>query len=73
MIKDFQAIHGERHPVAHRVGDDEWDNKYFSKQRKIMMKAYGAMRTLRLILANHPRTKGIKVPDWLFNAKIWTY
>lgn len=73
MIEDFQSIHNERHPVAHRVGDDEWDNKYFCKQRELMMKAYGAIRTLRLILANHPRAKKVKVPDWLFDGKIWTY
>lgn len=73
MISDFRAIHKKRHPVAHRVAEDVWDNKYFKEQRELMMKAYGAIRTLRLILANHPKTEGITIPDWLFEGKIWTY
>jgi hypothetical protein len=43
------------------------------RRRDLIMKAYNAMRTLRLILANHPNVRGYKVPDWLQTGKIWTY
>ena len=38
-----------------------------------MIEAYGSIRTLRLMLANHPKTKGYEVPDWLYKGEIWNF
>jgi len=73
MIKTFREIRRERGKPAHHVRDDEWDNKYFVKQREMIIKAYQAIRTLRLIFANHPLAKTVEIPDWLYKGKIWTY
>ncbi len=73
MIMAFKEIRNERGPLAHKVRADKWDDSYFAKQRELIMKAYDAIRTLRLILANHPLSKAVKVPDWLYQGKIRMY
>jgi hypothetical protein len=73
MLGVFKRIRRERGPLAHEVQDDRWDDAYFTKQRDLMIEAYGAIRTLRLILANHPASKTVEVPDWLYKAEIRTY
>jgi len=71
MIKVFRSIRKLRQPPAHKVEEDIFNQKYFSKQRKLVIDAYSAIRTLRLIFANHPRVKGYKdIPDWLFKGDI---
>jgi hypothetical protein len=69
MIDVFKRIRRERRSRAHEVRDDRWDDAYFTKQRDLMIEAYGAIRTLRLIFANHPSTKTVKVPDWLYKSR----
>ncbi len=73
MIEIFKRVRKERSPLAHEVQADEWNDKYFAKQRELMIEAYGAIRTLRLILAIHPSSKSVKVPDWLYRAEIRPY
>jgi hypothetical protein len=73
MIEIFKRVRKERGPLAHDVQADEWDDKYFAKQRELMIEAYGAIRTLRLILAIHPATQSVSVPDWLYRAEIRPY
>ena len=59
---------------AHLVNEDQFDQKYFKEQREIIIDAYSAVRTIRLMFANHPRVKieEIEIPDWLQEGKIWT-
>lgn len=73
MIKIFKEIRNARCKPAHHVGDDEWDNQYFVKQRETIKRAYEAIRTLRLIFSNHPFAKKVEVPDWLSKGEIWTF
>jgi len=73
MIRIFKEVRKKRSKPAHHVRDDEWDNRFFREQREIIKRAYQAVRTLRLIFANHPIAKTIKVPDWLYKGEIWTY
>lgn len=73
MIKTFRNIRNERSKPAHHIQDDEWDDKFFSLQREKIKEAYKSIRTLRLIFQNHPLSKSVKVPDWLYKGEIWTY
>src|SRR5713226_4566175 len=50
MIETFKKVRKERGPLAHEVQEDEWNDTYFAKQRELIIEAYGAIRTLRLIL-----------------------
>lgn len=73
-IATFRKIRKMRQKPAHLVNEDQFDQKYFKEQREIIINAYSAVRTLRLMFANHPRVKSaeIKIPDWLQESKIWT-
>jgi hypothetical protein len=73
MIETFKNVRKERGPLAHEVQVDEWNDQYFAKQRELMIEAYGAIRTLRLILAIHPSSISVEVPDWLYRAEIRPY
>ncbi len=70
MIKIFKEIRNARCKPDHHVRDD---NQYFVKQRETIKRAHEAIRTLRLIFANHPLAKTIEIPDWLYKGEIWTF
>ncbi len=74
MLASFRKVRKLRQKPAHSVREDEFDKKYFHEQRSLIMGAYGAVRTLRLVLANHPsvRANPPKIHEFLFEGKIWT-
>lgn len=51
MIAAFKEVRDARSPLAHDLQPDGWDYSYFVKQRELVIKAYDAVRTLRLISA----------------------
>ncbi len=73
-IATMRKIRGMRQRPAHAIDEDRFDQKYFKEQRKLIIEAYSAVKTLRLMLANHPDvdSANIKIPDWLKEGKIWT-
>lgn len=73
-IAILRKIRKMRQKPAHLVNEDQFDQKYFKEQREIIIDAYSAVRTLRLMFANHPRVKSaeIEIPGWLQEGKIWT-
>lgn len=73
MIETFLNVRNLRNKPAHKVDDDKFDQEYLKEQRRLMIEAYSAIRTLRLIFANHPKTKTYVVPEWLFKGEIWTF
>lgn len=70
MIKTFKQIRQDRQDPAHRIVDDKYDVGYFHKQNELMVQAYSAIRTLRLILQNHPKAKDYEPPKWLNEGRI---
>ncbi|MGD1927971.1 MAG: hypothetical protein ACFB12_03590 [Leptolyngbyaceae cyanobacterium] len=73
MIKTFRKIRQLRQKPAHEVNVDSFDQELFRKQREIVINAYKSVRTLRQILANHPkvRVNPPKINEQLFNGEIW--
>jgi len=69
----FRGVRKLRQSPAHKAEDSTFDQKIFKEQRQLAMRAYDAVRTIRLMLANHPAVRSYKVPDELFNGEIWTY
>ena len=55
LIGAFREIRGLRNKPAHTLNDDAYDPALFKEQRRIFLLGYDAVRTLRLILTNHPR------------------
>lgn len=73
MFITFRKIRKLRQSPAHAIKEDVFDQKYFKDQRQLMIEAYDAMHTLRLIFQIHPNAKDYNVPKWLSEGKIWKY
>ena len=73
-IETLRKIRKMRQTPAHKVNEDQFDQNYFKEQRMIIIDAYLAVRTLRLMFATHPKVKStkIEIPDWLEKHQIWT-
>ena len=72
-IAALKKIRKIRQTPAHKLEDNLFDLKYFHEQRELIRDAYTAVRTIRQLLANHPRAKGHDIPDWLYEGKIWVF
>ncbi len=73
MFAIIRKIRGLRSKPAHTYVENEWNNKFFSSQKELMKEAYKAIRTLRLILANNPKSKEVEIPEWLQSGQIRTF
>ena len=73
MISAFREVRRMRQRPAHAIDENVYDHGYVREQRGLISRAYGGVRTLRLILANHPLAKGVVVPSSLTERRIWTY
>jgi len=73
MIKTFRKVRQLRQKPAHKVNTDSFEQDLFKKQREIVANAYDAVRTLRQVLANHPKVRANppKINEHLFNGEIW--
>ena len=74
-LQCLREIRKMRQKPAHAVDENVFDQKYVHEQRKLMIRAYSALRVLRSIFARHPNVKAatIEVPDWLEKGLIWTH
>jgi hypothetical protein len=73
MLQTFKEVRKLRQKPAHSVKENEFDQKYFKEQRTLVINAYDAVRTIRLVLANHPAVEA-NPPDinkLLYEGKIW--
>jgi hypothetical protein len=76
LIDAFKAVRKKRQKPAHSLKPDSFDQKYIHEQRQLVIDAYGAIRTIRLVLANHPKVRvadDLGIPDVLYQGLIWTY
>jgi hypothetical protein len=70
MITCFKEVRRLRQRPAHALDDNMFDQAIYQRQRKVIFDAYTSVRTLRLILVNHPRCRQVEIPDWLYLGKI---
>ena len=75
LIDTFKIVRNQRQKPAHSLKPDEFNQKYFHSQRDLIIKAYDAIRLIRLIFANHQwvRVAYVKIPDLLYQGKVWNY
>jgi hypothetical protein len=75
MVAIFKEVRKMRAPRAHRIQTDEFDQRYFQDQRELIIRAYDGVRTLRLLLANHPAVRRANLPvnELLEKGEIWTF
>ena len=64
----------KRQTPAHSTFKNEYDSSLWTEQNEFMIKIYTAVRNIRLILTNHPKSKTVEIPDYLYDGKhIRTY
>ena len=74
MIEIFRRVRKLRQRPAHAADDNKFDLEYYREQRELVIEAYTAVRTLRMIIANHPGLRDYDgVPEWLHNGEIYNY
>lgn len=73
MLTTLRELRRLRQRPAHASDADVFDQSYFKQQRELVARVYGAVRTLRLLLSNHPKLQSYAVPDWLQDGKFWTH
>lgn len=74
MITAFKKVRKLRQKPAHAIKPDVFDQKFFHQQRELVIAAYTAVRTIRLLFSNHPAVKcaKMKISDAQYQGKIWT-
>ena len=73
LIKPFRIIRKLRQEPAHSLVADEYSTDYFDKQKEIIWEAYCSMKSLRLLLSDHPNSNKELIPSWLDTAEIKNY
>jgi hypothetical protein len=71
MLGVFREVRRLRQKPAHAIVSDKFDQGYYHEQRELMRRVYGAISSLRKILANHPSTLQLEIPRQL-TGRIWT-
>ncbi len=74
-IEALRDVRRQRQKPAHSLDENRFDQRFFKEQRDLIIRAYTAVRTLRLLLANYRAVKiaNIEIPEWLVKGEIWTY
>ena len=73
MLKAFRDVRSRRNKPSHTIMEDAFRPEIHAELRTLMMDAYGAVRVLRQLLANHPAARRIEVDDLLFEGKVWPF
>lgn len=73
LIKTLREVRQQRRHPAHAIKENVFDQQYIHKQRELIIEAYKAVQTIRLMFTNHPKCKDVKVDPILFEGKIWTF
>jgi hypothetical protein len=72
-IAALREVRTLRQKPAHALDENVFDQKYLTQQRHLVIRVYAAVRSIRLLFANHCAAKQVKVPDWLYEGRIWTH
>lgn len=73
IIKPMKEIRSIRRRPAHKIEEDDYDRQYHHKQDQLIIEAYGALRTLRMMFALHPAAKMYEISEWLREGRVVLY
>lgn len=68
IIQPLKKIQKLRQTPAHELYENEYDEKVWSDQNKILEELYYSLSVLRQMLGNHPKNKSYVLPDYLSNS-----
>lgn len=73
IFKSFKKIRRERQNPAHKISENEYDEKYVGLQQNLMDEAYNSMRHLRHIFQQHPKANGFEIPKWIESGEVKSF
>ncbi|HEX5408752.1 MAG TPA: hypothetical protein VFW89_03175 [Gemmatimonadaceae bacterium] len=75
MLATFREVRKRRQQPAHALEPDAYDESLFETQRQLFVRAYDALRTLRLILQNHPLARAAveEMDERVRKGDIWSH
>jgi hypothetical protein len=73
IFKPFKKVRRERQNPAHKIIENEYNDKFTELQKKLVSDAYDSIKGLRFIFQQHPKAKDFEVPEWLKNGNIKTF
>jgi hypothetical protein len=69
----LKEIRRARSNTAHTLRENEYDPAVWTDQRRLVVEAYLAVRTVRQLLQSHPKAAGVPVPEELDEPKVWPF
>ena len=73
IIGPLREVRRIRQTPAHKLSVNAYSPTYHKDQNELIGKVYSAVRSIRLLFANHPATKSVATPPWLYEGKIRVY
>jgi len=70
IFRCLKEVRSERQYPAHKICEDEYDLKYFDKQKELIDMSYSSIRALRKIFQKHTKAKEFLVPEWLEKGEV---
>lgn len=71
--KILKEIRKARSNAAHTLRENEYDPSVWEEQRRFVVEAYLAVRTVRQLLQSHSKAAAVPVPDELGDPKVWPF
>lgn len=70
ILKEIRKV---RSDAAHTLRENEYAPAVWEEQRRFVIEAYLAVRTVRQLLQSHPKAATVPVPDELNEPKVWPF
>ena len=69
IIKPLKKLRKLRQKPAHQLYENMYDEGIWKDQKNLMHNVYSAVRGIRLLFANHPLAREVKIPKVLFEGR----
>ena len=66
--KPLRKLVKARQIPAHKNFENRFDKAIWQRQNDLMVEIYTAVRNIRLLFANHPKSKQIEIPEYLYDG-----
>jgi hypothetical protein len=75
LFRGLREVRKLRQLPAHSLKPNEYDPTLFEEQRQLFQRAYSSLRTLRMILANHPMAGPAEagLDSRVYKGEIWSH
>lgn len=72
-VRILKDIRKARSKTAHKLYENNYDPSVWADQRRYVVEAYLAVRSIRQLLASHPKAASVRVPDELDEPRVWPF